>query len=56
MEPKYSVLYFKEELSQNHDKIRTWLMEGKKVFWFGKAHECEMLRKEFPGFAKECRF
>lgn len=53
MEPKYSVLYFKEELSQNHDKIRTWLMDGKKVFWFGKAHECEMLRKEFPGFAKE---
>lgn len=53
MEPKYSVLYFKEKLLPNHDKIRSYLMDGKKVFWFGKAQECEMLRKEFPGFAKE---
>lgn len=53
MEPRYSILYFKEELTRHHDKIRAYLLDGIKVFWFGKPHECEVLRKEFPGFAKE---
>lgn len=53
MEPRYSILYFKEELTRHYDKIRTYLLDGIKVFWFGETHECEALRKEFPGFVKE---
>ena len=52
MEPRYSILYFKEELLLYHDKIRTYLLNGIKVFWFGETHDCEALRKEFPGFVK----
>ena len=53
MEPRYSILYFKEELTRHYDKIRAYLLDGIKVFWFGETHECEVLRKEFPGFVKE---
>ena len=53
MEPRYSILYFKEELTGHYDKIRAYLLDGIKVFWFGETHECEALRKEFPGFVKE---
>lgn len=53
MEPRYSILYFKEELTRHYDKIRAYLLDGIKVFWFGETHECEALRKEFPGFVKE---
>ena len=52
MEPRYSILYFKEELLLYHDKIRRYLLNGIKVFWFGETHDCEALRKEFPGFVK----
>lgn len=53
MEPRYSILYFNEELTRYYDKIRAYLLDGIKVFWFGETHECEALRKEFPGFVKE---
>ena len=53
MEPRYSILYFNEELTRHYDKIRAYLLDGIKVFWFGETHECEALRKEFPGFVKE---
>ena len=53
MEPRYSILYFKEELTRHYDKIRAYLLDGIKVLWFGETHECEALRKEFPGFVKE---
>lgn len=53
MEPRYSILYFKEELTRHYNKIRAYLLDGIKVFWFGETHECEALRKEFPGFVKE---
>ena len=53
MEPRYSILYFKEELTGHYDKIRAYLLDGIKVFWFGETHECEALRREFPGFVKE---
>ena len=53
MEPQYSILYFKEELTRHHDKIQSYLLDGIKVFWFGKTHDCDVLRKEFPGFVKE---
>ena len=52
MEPRYSILYFKEELLLYHDQIRTYLLNGIKVFWFGETHDCEALQKEFPGFVK----
>lgn len=53
MKPRYSILYFKEDLARQHNKIREYLADGIKVFWFGKAEECEVLRREFPGFVKE---
>lgn len=53
MEPQYSILYFKEELTRHHDKIRKYLLDGIKIFWFGQTRECELLRKEFPEFVKE---
>ena len=53
MEPRYSILYFKEELTRHYNKIRAYLLDGIKVFWFGETHECEALRKEFPGFVIE---
>ena len=53
MEPQYSILYFKEELARHHDRIRSYLLDGIKVFWFGKTQDCSALRKEFPGFVKD---
>lgn len=50
MEPRYSILYFKEELTRHHDRIRSYLLDGIKVFWFGNTHDCDVLRKEFSGF------
>lgn len=45
MKPRYSILYFKEDLARQHNKIREYLADGIKVFWFGKAEECEVLRR-----------
>ena len=52
MRPKYSILYFKEDLRKHHENIKEYLNEGIKVFWFGSPEEERNLRAEFEAFAK----
>lgn len=52
MEPKYSVLYFKENIDSHYKDIEKFLRRGVKVFWFGNANEREILRSDFEPFAK----
>ena len=52
MEPKYSVLYFNENIDRHYKDIKEFLQGGVKVFWFGTANEREKLRTDFEPFAK----
>lgn len=52
MEPKYSVLYFKENIDSHYKDIEKFLQRGVKVFWFGNENEREILRSDFEPFAK----
>lgn len=52
MEPKYSVLYFKENIDSHYKDIEKFLRRGVKVFWFGNANEREILLSDFEPFAK----
>lgn len=52
MEPKYSVLYFKENIDSHYKDIEKFLRRGVKVFWFGNANEREILCSDFEPFAK----
>ncbi len=52
MKPRYSVLFFKENLTDQKEKmIGSLLREGKKVFWFGTQDEAEVLRRKYESFA-----
>ena len=51
MNPKYSILYFKQELNNYINDIRTYLNEGIKVFWFGSSADKSRLREAFKPFA-----
>lgn len=51
MGPKYSVLYFKENLMQRKNQIMQFLREGIKVFWFGTPEDVKWLKTEFKPFA-----
>ena len=51
MGPKYSVLYFKENLMQRKNQIMQFLREGIKVFWFGTSEDVKWLKTEFKPFA-----
>lgn len=52
MNPRYSVLFFKEKLTDQKEKlIGTFLQEGKKVFWFGTQNEAEVLRRKYESYA-----
>lgn len=51
MEPKYSILFFKENLTQQQAKIGQLLNDGKKVFWFGMPEEVDSLRNRYEAFA-----
>lgn len=51
MEPKYSILFFKENLTQQQNKIGQLLHDGKKVFWFGMPEEVDSLRSSYAEFA-----
>ncbi len=53
MTPKYSILYFKQELNNYINDIRTYLNEGIKVFWFGSSVDKTRLRETFRQFADE---
>lgn len=52
MEPKYSILYFKENINSHYKYIEKFLQRGVKVFWFGNENEREILRSDFEPFAK----
>mgnify|MGYP002615185566 CR=1 FL=1 len=52
MEPKYSILYFKENINNHYKTIEKFLKRGIKVFWFGTANDREILRTDFEPFAK----
>ena len=52
MEPKYSVLYFKENIDSLYKDFVKFLQRGVKVFWFGNENEREILRSDFEPFAK----
>ena len=52
MEPKYSVLLCNQKLSEYTAKIREWLMNGVKVFWFGNKTDSELLRSDYKEFTK----
>lgn len=52
MEPKYSILYFKENIDSHYKDIKKFLQRGVKVFWFGNENEREILRSDFEPFAK----
>ena len=52
MRPRYSILYFKEDLRRNYENIKEYLYEGIKVFWFGSSEEKEKLRRDFEPFVK----
>lgn len=52
MEPKYSILYFKENINNHYKTIEKFLQRGIKVFWFGTANDREVLRTDFKPFAK----
>lgn len=51
MGPKYSVLYFKENLMQKKNRIMQFLREGIKVFWFGTSEDVKRLKTECKPFA-----
>lgn len=51
MEPKHSILYFKQSLSLVREKIGEQLKDGIKVLWFGTKEEEEHIKKDFKSFA-----
>ncbi len=51
MEPKYSILFFREKLDIYKQKIGKLLNEGIKVFWFGTADDVSQLKQSFKPFA-----
>lgn len=51
MEPKYSILYFKENFDEHIQKIGALLNEGIKVFWFGSQDDVSQLKQTYKPFA-----
>lgn len=51
MEPKHSVLYFKQNLNTYRVEIERELGEGIKVFWFGTKEDNTWLRANFKSYA-----
>ena len=50
MKPKYSVLLCNQPYVKYKDKISDWLYSGIKVFWFGTAEECDLLKEKYAAF------
>lgn len=53
MDPKYSVLYFKENLEKHYSDIKKFLKIGIKIFWFGSDADVRRLKADFPAFTKD---
>lgn len=52
MNPKYSVLYFRQMLLPKvEEEIGKLLLDGKKVFWFGSQRDVMGLRSKYKAFA-----
>lgn len=53
MEPKYSVLYFDNQLNTEvYADISRYLKKGIKVLWFGNMNDVERLKQDFEKFSK----
>ncbi|MBQ7864187.1 MAG: ATP-dependent helicase [Lachnospiraceae bacterium] len=52
MEPKYSILYYRQNLQSKWSEISKYLRRGTKVFWFGSDEDRELLKREFGTFMK----
>lgn len=52
MEPKYSILYYRQNLERKWNEISRYLSQGTKVFWFGSDAEKEKLKSAFEPFMK----
>jgi ATP-dependent exoDNAse (exonuclease V) beta subunit len=50
MEPKYSILFFCENLNEQYNRIEQLLHTGMKVFWFGTSEEAEYLKRNLKAF------
>ena len=53
MEPKHSILYFKQQLIHHKQEICRFLNSGMKVFWFGSAEDAAELKQEFRKFSQD---
>lgn len=51
MRPKYSILYFRENLAAHKQTIGEMLTEGMKVFWFGTQDDVNQLKQAYKPFA-----
>lgn len=52
MQPKYSILYFNQDLNRYLGDIDRYLMTGIKVFWFGSRSDADRLKAEYEPFQK----
>lgn len=52
MEPKYSILYYRQNLKNKWNDVSRYLHQGIKVFWFGSGADKELLKKSFEPFMK----
>lgn len=50
MEPKYSILYYRQNLNNKWNEISSYLYQGIKVFWFGSDADKVRLKKSFGLF------
>ena len=53
MEPKYSILYYKQKLRDFDRDIDRYLSAGIKVLWFGEAVEADTIKRRYKPFADE---
>ena len=52
MNPKYSILLCNQSIAEYEDKIKNWLFQGIKIFWFGKESDISQLKEKYPDFFK----
>lgn len=53
MTPKYSILYYKQNLDSHISDIKEYLYGGIKVFWFGMPQDKKVLKESFEPFMEE---
>ena len=52
MNPRYSVLLCNQSITEYKCRINNWLHQGIKVIWLGKSEDVQLLKEEYPAFAK----